>query len=115
MIVPATGAVISKSAGPGRELAIIGHESAALAASAQILAWIEAEAGDFAEGPNFFPVVQGAVGLRGIFDNSQPVFASNGQNSIEIHRMAIKMHRQNRFGPLGDRALDFGRVNAHAA
>ena len=47
---------------------IIRHQPAAFAIGAEVLAWIEAEAGHYAEGPDDFAAILRPVRLRRVFD-----------------------------------------------
>ena len=90
------------------EVCSAGDDRAALAASAQVLARIEAEGRGPAHRSRLAPaalspgVILGAVGLAGVFDDDQAVFACELQDRIHVGHLSVEMHRDHgRHGPTG--------------
>ncbi len=85
---------------------VVGDDGAALAAGAEILAGVEAEAGQVAEGAGAPALVLGAVSLGRVLDEGEPVLIGEGADRIHVRHEAVEVHRQDGLRALGERALE---------
>ena len=88
-----------------------GRDRAALAAGAEVLAGIEAEAAHFAEGPGPHAAAFGAMGLRRVLDDGEPVPPRDLRDRVHVGEPAVQVHGKEGPRPRRDRRLDRGRVH----
>ncbi len=114
MVLPLRTPVAQHADRP-RVLGIVGDDHPALAVRAKVLSGIEAEAAHVSQAPGPTPFVLGTVRLTGIFDHHQAVPPGDLQDGVHVSRLAVEVHRDDRFGPLGDRGFDRVRVDVEGA
>src|SRR5256885_5233505 len=98
--------MVAQGAGANRECRIVGHQGPALAACAEILARIKTETGHRTKSADTPTAVFCSMGLGGVFDERDFMFAGNLQQRIEIRRMAIKMDGEDGAGTRSDGAFN---------
>ena len=94
----------------GERVVVRGHR-AALTARTEVLARVEAEAGERTEAADPASLVLGAVRLRGVLDHHQTVALGDLEDRVHLRRLAVEVHRHDGSGALGDRRLDGLRVH----
>lgn len=99
-------AVIAQQHHPRGETRVIGRDRARIAKRAKVLAGIETPADDIAMRADAPALVSRTMGLRGILDHAQAVTAGDVEDRVQIGRLAIEMHGQQRAGSRGNRGLD---------
>ncbi len=93
------------------EFRVAGGHHAALAARAEVLARIEAEAAEVAEAAAAAALVLGAVGLRGVLDDDQAALPRDGEDRVHVGRLAVEVHRDDRLRARRDGGLELRRVH----
>ena len=90
----------------GGDVVVVRRHHAALARS-DVLRRVEGEAGGNGERADLPPAVGGLGGVGGVLDHGD----SEGEQRVEVGRLAGEVHRQDRLRPLGDCLGDGLRVD----
>ena len=104
---------VSECTCPYVNVPMVGDEAAALA-SREVLAGLKAVGANIAKRADLPPVMFGAVGLSGIFNNHQAVFVGDGVQGVHIRGVPSHVHWKNAYRPLGYGRLHRGRVKGKA-
>jgi hypothetical protein len=90
---------------------VIGDDHTALAIRSQVLAGIEAEAGEVTHGARAAAFIFGAVRLSCIFDYHEAVPSRDLEDGIHVGRLTIEMYWDNGAGTRCDRLFDLRRIH----
>ena len=90
---------------------VAGRNHAAVAERAEILRRVEAERRRVADAARAPPLVARAVRLRRILDHDQIVAPRDGQDAIEVDRLAVQVHRHDRLRSRRHRRADRAGVD----
>src|SRR5690349_18279637 len=88
-------APVSQDSERVRVLGAVGRDEPGFAIRSKILARVEAEASEVADASDTAPFVLGAVRLRGVLDDDEPVAARDLDNRIHVRRLPIQMNRHD--------------------
>ncbi len=86
-------------------------EGAGLAARPEVLARVEAEGRHVPDAADAPALVLGAVRLARVLDDEQIVFVRDGEDGVEVRRLAVEVDGHDGPGARGDRALDEPRIH----
>ena len=89
---------------------IVHHDGAAFA-RCDGLVQLQAVDADVADGADWSPFVARADALSAILEHFHVVFAGNGQNAVEIGRVALQVHRHDQLRLRSNPALDVVRID----
>src|SRR5438270_2098812 len=89
--------VILETPRPLPKFVVIGCQHTAFPAGGHDLVLAKRKGSSIAEASNGPPLVRGAMGLSAIFDDLEPMFASQLYDWIHVTRPARQVHRDDRF------------------
>ena len=99
-------AVVREHAHFLREILVRSEDGSAVTVAAEGLARVEAGSGDVAEGTCLFPVLRGPEGLRGIFEEPEPVALGDLAEFPVGSALAEKVDRDDSAGLRADQGFD---------
>ena len=85
----------------GVEVSVVGEEHAAFA-GVEVLAGLEAEAADVANGPEAAVSPRCAVGVGGVLDDAQVVLLGDREHGVHVAGQAAEVDDENGAGLVGD-------------
>ena len=104
-------APVAQHPDPFRHRRVVGHDHAAFAVGAEVLARVEAEAPRVAERAHRTSFVRRAVRLAAVLDHLQAMAFRDVEDRVHVGRLAVEMDRDDRLGAAGDRLLELGHVH----
>jgi hypothetical protein len=106
MLVLGRAAVVPELADPGQQCLVVAGDGACVAVGAEVLAGIEAEAGEIPDASAPLAVDLGAMGLRGVLDEGQAMTRRDRTELRHVRRLAVEVDRDDGPRPRADRRLD---------
>jgi hypothetical protein len=97
--------VVAQEPHAARDCGVVGHDRAALAVRAEVLAGVEAEAAGARERPDAATLVECAVRLRRVLDDDEIVALGYFVHGVHVRRLAVEVD-----GDDGARALGHGAL-----
>ncbi len=85
------------------QIGVVGRDRAGVAVGPEVLTGIEAERGDAAERAAGAVAIARAVRLRGVFDEGEPVLATERANGVRVAGMSEEIDAGDRLRPCGHR------------
>jgi hypothetical protein len=90
---------------------LIGDDAAAITIGSEVFSRIKAEGSNFPQGSGAMSSDRGTVGLRRIFDDAEPVAASDRANGFHIATLSIAVDRYDGARSRRDRRFDARRID----
>ena len=94
-------AVVADLAAPRRHRVVVGHDEATVAHHVEILRRVEGEHAGAAEPPDLLALPLGAVSLRAILQQPEPVLLAQRLDAGQIRGLPVEVHGNKAHGPRG--------------
>ena len=115
MVVFLALAPVAEHAQPRGQVVAVGDDGAALAAGAEVLARVEAEATDIAEAAGAAALVLCTMRLGRVLDHDEAIGIGEREQGRHVGHAAMQMHRQDRPGSTGQHLGNGRRIERSRA
>src|SRR5579872_7022398 len=91
VVVPNPGAMVAQNGDLGRQLVVVGHDSAGLTKGTQVLRVVKAEGSNVSDGSRRPSVTASPMSLGSVLDHSQAVPPGSGHYALHVSHQSVQV------------------------